>query len=76
MPECGAGGQRRSAIQALADALVGVLVGEKEMLQNLGGIPLPRGSLLESGACRALGCAFQFPLQTFEIGIHGQGSVQ
>jgi hypothetical protein len=37
----------------------------------LGGIPLPCWSLLELGGCRTDGCAFKFPLQTFEIGIHG-----
>jgi len=72
MPEGGAGGQGRTLLEALADSFVSVLVGQIEMLQNLGGIPLSRRSLLEAGGCRTLGYVFQFPLQTFEIGIHSQ----
>ena len=69
-------GQRSSPFQAFCQAAVCALIGEKQVLQNLGGIPFSNRSLRQGARAGASYCIFEFLPQTFEIGIHGAGSVQ
>jgi hypothetical protein len=61
--------QRLAPVQALSNALVRTLVGQKEVLQNLRGVPFARGSLAHGFVGRRSDRCFKFCRQAFEIGF-------
>ena len=61
--ERGGGGQRRAFFLAFSQTVVRVLVGEKKMLEDLRGIPLPFRSLGQRTVARFGDCLLQFAAQ-------------
>ena len=65
MTKTGSRPQRHALLQALGESLVGAVVGEKQVLQNLRRCPLPCRAVADMLRAAAGHCLLEFPLQLF-----------